>query len=439
MPTTTEPNQISKPIYRVLELLCEIVQDLPIGTNLAVLHLQWTILSGHLLVTRGAIFPALLLAGLSVAATGRAWSGLAKGCWQIDQLLEAFARIVQREGRWHPRRHGGYQALPVDTTAFYRPRLQHCPTKHYNAQAGKALPAIPFGLIARVGAVELHRLAHLVGIVRADPKDPSEPALQRRTLAQAVALSTAEDVIVTDRGFKVAQLQATGVQRYVARASRNFTARRAQPPAYQGRGAKPKRGAYVRPLARHYKDRMIAATPSDESTTWSDGGHTGKAEIWRDLVLPDAAPGDPTFDVVVLYDERFDEPLVLVSPLRISPSDLRALYLDRWPVEHSPLVAKQLLGAHRQFVFGEESRQRLPELALFAATLLAYVAATCEAVATGFWDRAPQRTAGRLRRVLARTIFPANFPLLADIRKKASQTDHLPKGVNAHRRVPNPT
>jgi hypothetical protein len=40
---------MSTPVYRVLELLCEIVHDLPIGTNLGVLHLLWTILSGRLL------------------------------------------------------------------------------------------------------------------------------------------------------------------------------------------------------------------------------------------------------------------------------------------------------------------------------------------------------------------------------------------------------
>jgi hypothetical protein len=34
-----------------------------------------------------------------------------------------------------------------------------------------------------------------------------------------------------------------------------------------------------------------------------------------------------------------------------------------YPVEHPPLVAEQLLGEHRQFVYGDEARQRLPELA----------------------------------------------------------------------------
>ncbi len=60
-----------------------------------------------------------------------------------------------------------------------------------------------------------------------------------------------------------------------------------------------------------------------------------------------------------------------------------------------------MLRAARQFVFAPESRQRLPEVALLAGSILAYPAATHPALSTGFWDRAPRPTPGRLRRVLA--------------------------------------
>ena len=53
-------------------------------------------------------------------------------------------------------------------------------------------------------------------------------------------------------------------------------------------------------------------------------------------------------------------------------------------------MAKQMLGAARQCVFAEASRLRLPELALLAGSLLAYIAATQPAVPTGFWDRTPR-------------------------------------------------
>lgn len=68
------------------------------------------------------------------------------------------AGLGRREGHWQPQTHDGYQPVPVDVTAFWRPRLRGCPTSHSCAEAGKALPAIPVGLVARVGTVGGQRL-----------------------------------------------------------------------------------------------------------------------------------------------------------------------------------------------------------------------------------------------------------------------------------------
>src|SRR5262249_29115459 len=64
-------------------------------------------------------------------------------------------------------------------------------------------------------------------------------------------------------------------------------------------------------------------------------------------------------------------------------------------------------GAHRAFVFGAESRYRLPALALLAGNGLPDVAATSAAVATGGWDRCCRPSCGRLRRGLLRVDFAA--------------------------------
>jgi hypothetical protein len=93
-----------------------------------------------------------------------------------------------------------------------------------------------------------------------------------------------------------------------------------------------------------------------------------------------------------------------------------------------------MLGAPRALVFGAESRYRLPELALLAGNVLAYVAATAAAVATGFWARHCRPTCGRLRRVLLRVDFSERPVPAGPLRKKASVTGHLPKGVQGHRR-----
>jgi hypothetical protein len=250
---------------------------------------------------------------------------------------------------------------------------------------------------------------------------------------------TVTDVLVLDAGFEIRLLQEAGATAYVVRAARNVTARRADLPAYPGRGRPRTRGALVRPLARTYRNRELAATPPDQVVTWQEGDAVIRAEQWGDLVLPDLTPGAPTFRIVVIHDPRWTEPLVLATTLTVSARALRDLYLDRWPVEQLPLVAKQMLGAARQFVSAPETCQRLPELALLAGSILTYLAATQPAVPTGSWDRRPRPTPGRLRRLLGRTVFPTTFPLPRHIREKAAVTAHLPTGFWGQRRHPTPT
>ena len=91
-----------------------------------------------------------------------------------------------------------------------------------------------------------------------------------------------------------------------------------------------------------------------------------------------------------------------------------------------------MIGLHRSFVFSKESCFRLPELALFAGNMLTYLAATLPPFQTGFWDRSPNRTPGRLRRVLQQADFPIFTTVEPLLREKNSVTHHLPKGISAH-------
>ncbi len=250
----------------------------------------------------------------------------------------------------------------------------------------------------------------------------------------AVAHCAEDDALVLDAGFGLALLQEEGATRYVVRVAKNSTFRRSSPPPYSGRGRIPTRGVLVRPLARTYKGRPLDATPPDRTASWLDDGVELYAEIWDDLVLTDAAPDASPVTVVAVHDPRYREPLLLASPLPLPAQTLHALYHDRWPVEQLPLAAKQMLGAARAFVHAPETCQRLPELALLAGAILSYAAASSPAIPTGFWDRRPQPTPGRLRRALARCPFPQDFPLPARIRRKAAITAHLPTGFWEQRR-----
>jgi hypothetical protein len=421
-------------VYRVMGLLCAVVAAVPLGTNLGLVCVLWMLVSGRLLPTRGAVIPGLSALGLAVPAVRRAWAALGQGRWTSAALLAQWRHVVEQEGRWRAHAHEGYRPVAVDLTGFWRPRLRGCPTTHYDSRAGKALPAIPMGLVARVGSVGSQRLGLPLAFVRADPADPSEAAQARALIQAAGAVLAPEEALVLDAGFGVRGLQEAGATRYVVREAKNVTARRAQLPAYAGRGRPSTRGELVRPLARTYRGRRIPATAPDRVTTWQEDEAVIRAEEWAELVRPDAVPGAPTFRLVALHDPRWSEPLVLASPLAVSARALRDLYLDRWPVEQVPLAAKQLIGAGRQFVSEPETCQRLPELALLAGAILSYAAATQPAVPTGFWDRRPQPTPGRLRRVLAQARFPMDFPFPVRIREKAAVTDHLPKGCWGQRR-----
>jgi len=418
----------------MMTLLCTLVVACPIGTNLGLLHLLWMLTSGRLLASRGAVFPGLGDCGLPDRAMRRAWAALGQGGWGSAPLLARWAATVVAEGHWHPHAHGGYRPVAVDLTGFWRPRLQGCPTTHYHGEAGKALPAIPLGLIARVGSVGAQRLALPLAFVRADARDPRPGTHARLLVRAAVRHCAADDVLVLDAGFGVALLQDEGAARYVVRLAKNATLRRATPPPYGGRGRPATRGAVVRPLPRTYKGRAVPATPPDHVETWTEGVLLLRAEVWRDLVLADADADGPTFAVVAIHDPRHRQPLLLATPTPLSPRALRDCYADRWPVEQLPLAAKQMLGAARQFVHAPETCQRLPELALLAGAILSYAAATSPAIPTGFWDRRPQPTPGRLRRALAHRPFPHDFPLPARLREKAAPTAHLPKGFFGQRR-----
>jgi hypothetical protein len=426
-------------VYLVIGVLCAVVAETPIGTNLGLLHVLWMLVSGRLLETRGAVIPGLSATGLSEPAVRRAWAALGQGAWRTASLLARWREYVAQDGRWQVHDYEGYRPVAVDVTGFWRPRLQGCATSHYDGRAGKALPAIPVGMVARVGSVGTQRLGLPLALVRADTLDPSTAAHERALVRAAVQAMAAADVLVLDAGFEIRQLQAAGATRYVVRAAKNVTARRADLPEYSGRGRPYTRGELIRPLARTYRDHTLAATAPDQVVTWQDGNTVIRAEAWADLVLPDTpVVGAPPFRIVVIHDPCWTEPLVLATTLPISPRALRDLYLDRWPVEQLPLAAKQMLGAARAFVSATETCQRLPELALLAGSILTYLAATQPAIPTGSWDRRPRPTPGRLRRVLGQTAFPNTVPLPDRIRQKAAVTDHLPKGFWRQRRPLSP-
>lgn len=423
-------------VTEMMKVLCTLTVPLTLGTNLGLLYVLWALVSGALFPSRGALFPALQAIGLRPAETRRAWAALRYGAWQTADLLTVWEQHVTAEAHWQRPAYGGYYPKVVDLVGFYRPALQGCASQHYHAPADKALPAVVLALIARVGRVATQRVAVLTAIVRGDLAEASEKPLRAQVLRQVAQTLAPDEMAVLDAGFKIAELQAAGLSRYEVRLAKNFTARRNTLPAYKGKGRKPEYGPLVRPLARQRHGKTIPATPPDQVETWTTAEGEFRAEIWHDLVLPGVkvSAENATFHVASVQDPRYQEPWLLASPVALTGAVWHGLYQARWPVEQLPLAAKQMVGADRQFVSAPESCYRLPELALLAGMVLTYQAATQPAIPTGFWDRHPQPTPGRLRRVLAGVAFPRSYALPPRLREKAAVVAHLPKGILGHRR-----
>ncbi|MCI0554472.1 MAG: hypothetical protein L0287_26285 [Anaerolineae bacterium] len=403
-----------------IRVLTELLEGLPIGTNLALLHVFWALLSGQLLNSRGALFPALKAIGLEDGAVRRAWTAVYQGVWQTAELIERWRQQVEGMPEWNRHEYEGYKPVTADVTAFWRPTLKKCPSQPYHPAAQRALPAVIFGVVGQVGEINGQRVALPQVLERVQPKDPSETRLWHLILKNTRKTLSTDEIIVVDAGVKVRDLQAAGLERYVVRLASNFTARRNVLPEYRGAGRRPVYGELIRPLPRIYKDKTLPATAPDALQSWEEDGHLLRAEIWRGLVLPDCAPEarNPTFDVYAIYDPDFDTPWLLATPVLLKPISVRNMYKDRWPVEQIPLSAKHMIGSHRQFVHAQETIQRLPELALMTGSILTFLAASLPATPTGFWDRKPKRTPGRFRRTLTGRPFPELANLSPRLRKK---------------------
>ena len=186
-----------------------VVQSLPVGTNFALLQLMWVMMQGRLLTSRGGIFPALIGGGFSWQESRRCWAAMRYGQWESNELIEAWAGYVADEGQWQEHRHEGYRGVAVDVTAFWRPQLKGWLGKHFHSVAGRALPAVSFGVVVRIGQLGLQRVPLLKKLVRTEREEPSDAKLVERLLQQVGQELEPDEVALFDAGFKMAALQAS--------------------------------------------------------------------------------------------------------------------------------------------------------------------------------------------------------------------------------------
>ena len=163
----------------------------------------------------------------------------------------------------------------------------------------------------------------------------------------------ADEALVVDAGFGVAALLTAGVPA-LSRGSPAILRPGAMscPPTKAGDGARSMGSWSVRCPGPTKGRPLPPRHPMPPPSGWWPGGRS-RRRCGTTWCCPRPSRAAPAFRCVVIHDPRYKEPLVLATTLPVSAEALWRLYRDRWPIEQVPLAAKQMLGAHRAFVFGE--------------------------------------------------------------------------------------
>ena len=372
---------------------------------------------------------ALLALGLSAAQIRRSSQAMRTGVWSSDELVLRWQAWVAAHSSWRPDTYEGYQPLAVDITAFWRPRLQGWLGKFfYRVAPGRQRHWF------RVGGPSWPQRRPTLAAAQAD--HPRRAGYAHREPVQGPGAQAgwervaAHEVVVHDAGATLADMQTAQVARYVVRLDRNCTARRNVLPSRSGRQGRPTEyGAHVRPLARSYKAHQLAATPPDVMTQFIHAGRSIQVEGWRNVVRSDqkVAAANALLTIWVYHDPLYQDPLVLgtnltaqaatifqcIRPLagRRSATGVQAVTGPAPPVCNCgrgtfPPAGTGPPGGEHPGAFGGGLAR----------------------TATGFWDRQPRRTPGRLRRVLGQAGFPKEYPLAGRIREKQQSPPIYPKG-----------
>lgn len=277
-----------------------IVKPLNIGTNIALLHLLWAMVSGAFLPSRGAVHTALKLSGRSDEETKRGGEALRKGQWQIGELIGRWQEWVEKEEGWKVREYEGWRAMPCDVVVFPRLKLKGWVAKLYRGTFGRAIKAVGFGVIVGVGEYETERVPLLRKIIRCENKKDGEEKLKTALLKEGAKMLGEKEVFVHDAGVGVPEVQEAGIARYVIRLAKNCVARRHNLP--EDAHGNQKYGNKIRPLARTRKGKTTESTNDpEEKTSFAHQGRRIKAWGWKNVVGQNNKVSDnaPTYHIWV--------------------------------------------------------------------------------------------------------------------------------------------
>lgn len=406
------PFPTTSPVYLAATAINNLIQVLPAGTDYFLGVVLVAMLTGHLAQSTGslarAVFPFVSHLRWGWHRCERA---LERGRVRMDELFdrsyEWCVTELAAEGVRLGSEQRAVQALDSSTIARFRAlkRLEAA-GKGYWGRAGKAVRA---NIVASVNSVVFIGGIRC-GIVRRT-RFGSSPEAAVAHLWKALPVCDGNRLVVVDAGIATKEqfTRATKEDALLGRLRRNAKLRMSPPPRTGKRGRPVKHGAVLHPGTA---EPEVAPEEEREIEETDEKGKHRLIRLRRWSEAHYEEYPETVFDVVRVDDPTYDKPLLIGSTAReLSTAEFLQGYRMRSTIETNFYVGQDSCAMAMPRAFTEQAVTRRISLALLSGSLLKAIAARCDPLAVGPWDRKPQRTGGRLAHFLSQ--HAANFAALA--------------------------
>lgn len=384
-------------VYMAADAINNLVQGLPAGTDYFIGVCLIVMMTGHLSSAKGsmarAVFPFVCHLRWGWHRAERA---LERGKLELDSLFEIAYQWSLKELNAEVVRLGQFerevQAVDTSTIARFRAtkRLEAA-GKAYWQRAGKAVKA---NIVAALTSVVIIEGVKLGFVRRTRFGICCEEAIEK--LFSHLPKCDKKRLLVVDAGIATKEQFALSTQEdaLMGRLRINAKLRMKAGKRNGTRGRFPIHGKVLHPGS------LIPEEEASEAFWILDGDVAIRLRRWREVHFQEEA--ETILDVVRVDDPRYEKPLLIGSTAReLSTQEFLTGYKMRSVIETCFYVGQDSCAMEQPRAFTENAVTRRISLALLCGSLLKAIAARCEPIAIGTWDRRPQRTAGRLAHFLS--------------------------------------
>jgi len=390
--------QAADPVYLAASAVASLLVLMPGGTAYFLGIVLITMMTGQLVHHQGSLARAALPYVLHLRwGWHRVERAMERGKVPVDQLFDRAldwcwqylpvesVRLGEQQRTMH--------AIDTSTIARLRATPQKCAWlgKGYCHRAPRAVRANIVAALTtvvyvggvRVGMIRRTRFGTSCEEAVATIFAELPPSAEKRLFSVDAGIATREQ-------FRA----ATEHDALCGRLRRNVSLRRPPPPRRPGKRGRPvTHGPVLHPGAKKPDGRP------DEDLTIRVEDRLLRLRRWRNLHFK-AVPLT-LLDVGRVDDPAYQRPLLIGTTAReLTTLELRTAYGHRWPVETNFYVAQGTCAMEMPRAWTAHAVERRISLALLAGALLKAIAAACEPLPMGPWDRKPARSAGRLANYL---------------------------------------